>query len=168
MGFEIFEALGADRLPDAIVYPTGGGTGLVGMFKAFSELKAIGLLERFPRLVAVQAEGCAPIVRALREGSPRASPWEEPGSDAPGLLVPAPFSSERTLEAVRATGGGGTVVSEREIAQAGSALAAHYGISASPEGAAPFAALPRLLRENLVRPGERILLYNTGSGIPFW
>jgi threonine synthase len=168
MGLEIFEDLRTDRMPDAIVYPTGGGTGLVGMFKAFSELKELGLLERAPRLYAVQAEGCAPIVRALREGAPRAAPWTQPVTDAPGLLVPAPFASERTLEAVRSTGGDGVAVSEPEIASAVRALSSRHGLSASPEGAAPFAALPRLLKENRIRAGERVLLYNTGTGIPFW
>ena len=167
MGFEIFEQLHPGAIPDAIVYPTGGGTGLVGMFKAFSELRTLGLLERTPRLLAVQPEGCAPVVRALREESPRAEPWAEPSTIAPGLLVPAPFSSERVLEAVRESRGGGVVVSDLEIALAVSELARLHGVSASPEGAAPYAAVPRLVKEGLLRPHERVLLYNTGSGIPF-
>ncbi|MGP8073653.1 MAG: threonine synthase [Thermoplasmata archaeon] len=167
MGLEIFEQLGPDHLPDAIVYPTGGGTGLVGMFKAFSELKALGLLERPPRLVAVQPEGCAPVVRALRDGSARAEPWESPSTIAPGLLVPAPFASERILEAVRETRGGGVTVTDLEIEAAVQDLARRHGVSSSPEAAATYAALPQLVREHLLRPGERVLLYNTGSGIPF-
>jgi threonine synthase len=168
MGLELFEQLHLERMPEAIVYPTGGGTGLVGMAKAFGELKELGLVDRPPRLYAVQAEGCAPVVRALRDGAPRASPWEHPQTSAPGLLVPAPFASERTLEAVRTTGGAGVEVAETEIAAAVQLLSSRYGLSASPEGAATFAAVPRLIRENRLRPGERILLYNTGSGIPFW
>ncbi len=166
MGFEIVEQMGG-ALPAAIVYPTGGGTGLVGMYKAFQELRELGLLERPPRLVAVQPDGCAPIVTALREGSPRATPAPSPTTIAPGLLVPAPFASERVLEAVRATGGTGTVVSDPEIERAVGRLAARHGVSASPEGAAPYAALPRLVAEGAIRAGERVLLYNTGSGLPF-
>ncbi len=167
MGLEIYERMSPDRMPDAIVYPTGGGTGLVGMYKAFSELRQLGLLEKAPRLVAVQPAGCAPIVRALREGSPRAEPWESPSTIAPGLLVPAPFASERVLEAVRGSGGTGVTVSDSEIARAVGELARRHGISASPEGAATYAALPSLVREQRLRAGERVLLYNTGSGLPF-
>jgi threonine synthase len=167
MGLEIFEQTVDDRLPDAIVYPTGGGTGLVGMFKAFRELQALGLLERIPRLLAVQPEGCAPVVRAIRDGRPSVDPWERASTIAPGLLVPAPFASERVLEAIRESRGGAAVVSDREIASAVRELARTYGVSASPEGAAAYAALPHLTKENLLHAGERVLLYNTGSGIPF-
>jgi len=167
MGFEIYEQCSPLDLPDAIVYPTGGGTGLVGMAKAFSELKTLGLMDRFPRLYAVQPEGCAPVVRALSEGAPRVTPWVDPHTIAPGLLVPAPFSSELVLEAVRLTKGGGVTVSDREILAAMRALASRHGVSASPEGAAPYAALPRLLQNGSIRPGERVLLYNTGTGLPF-
>lgn len=168
MAFEIAERSGPEGLPDAIVYPTGGGTGIVGMQKGFAELRELGIIDRLPRLVAVQPEGCAPIVRALREGATKATPWDQPSTVAPGLLVPAPFASERTLEALRSTGGGGTTVTDGEIAAAVRSLAARHGLSASPEAAAPYAALPRLLSEKLVRPGERVLLYGTGTGIPFW
>ena len=167
MGLEIFELLGPDRLPEAIVYPTGGGTGLVGMHKAFGELRALGLLDREPRLIAVQPSGCAPVVRALRDGAARIEPWVSPSTVAPGLLVPAPFASERVLEAVRQSGGAGITVTDPEIESAAAALARTHGISASPEGAAPYAAIPHLVAERLVRPGETVLLYNTGSGIPF-
>ena len=167
MGLEIFERLGAEGLPDAIVYPTGGGTGLIGMHKAFGELAELGLLERGPRLIAVQSEGCAPVVRALRSGEPRATPWESPTSAAPGLLVPAPFSSERILEAVRASGGTGATVSDAEVLAAVGLLARRHGVSASPEGAAPYAALTKLASSGALRAGERVLLYNTGSGLPF-
>ncbi|HTW54957.1 MAG TPA: threonine synthase [Thermoplasmata archaeon] len=167
MGLEIVEQLGPDELPEVILYPTGGGTGLVGMYKAFTELRTLGLLDRLPRLVSVQPEGCAPIVRALTENAPRVRPWEQPSTIAPGLLVPAPFASERVLEAVRATGGSGITVTDREIHDAVAALARRFGVSASPEGAAPFAALPHLLANGTLRAGMRVLLYNTGSGIPF-
>lgn len=167
MGLEIFEQLPGEEFPSAIVYPTGGGTGLVGMHKAFEELRALGLSERVPRLYAVQPEGCAPVVRALRDGAPSVTPWEDPSTIAPGLLVPAPFSSERVLEAVRASRGGGVTVSDREIVRAMAELARRFGVSASPEGAATYAALAPLVRSGQLRPGDTVLLYNTGSGLPF-
>jgi len=165
MGFEIVEQCGPDALPDAILYPTGGGTGLVGMAKAFRELRDLGLLERIPRLYAVQPDGCAPVVRALREGAPRVTAWTNPSTVAPGLLVPSPFASERILEAVRETRGDGVTVSDREIVSAMRHLAVHHGVSASPEAAAPFAALPKLLEMRAVHPDERVLLYLTGTGL---
>ena len=167
MGLEIFEETYPDRFPDAIVYPTGGGTGLVGMAKAFSELRTLGALDHVPRLYAVQPRGCAPVVRALADGAAKVTPWPEPSTIAPGLLVPAPFASERVLEAVRVTRGGGVTVTDREIVEAMRMLARHHGVSASPEGAATYAALPRLLGERAIRAGERVLLYNTGTGIGF-
>jgi len=167
MGLEIFEQFPEGELPDAILYPTGGGTGLVGMYKAFSELRSVGLLEKIPRLYAVQPSGCAPVVRALQDGSPRVEPWERPSTLAPGLLVPSPFASERILEAVRESRGGGVVVEDRELVEAMVDLARREGVSASPEGAAPYAAVGALVRDGKIRSGETVLLYNTGSGIPF-
>jgi threonine synthase len=167
MGFEIVEQTGPEELPDAILYPTGGGTGLVGMAKAFRELRALGLLERTPRLYAIQPEGCAPVVRALADGSPKVTPWTDPRTIAPGLLVPAPFSSERILEAVRESRGGGVTVPDPEILGAMRDLATEHGVSASPEAAATFAALPKLLEQGSIRPGERVLLYLTGTGLTF-
>ncbi len=167
MGLEIFEATYPETFPDAIVYPTGGGTGLVGMAKAFAELGKIGALDRTPRLYAVQPAGCAPVVRALAEGAPRVAPWPDPSTVAPGLLVPAPFASERVLEAVRTTRGGGVSVTDREIVGAMRALARRHGISAAPEGAATYAALPHLVQDGAIRAGERVLLYNTGTGLGF-
>ncbi len=167
MGFEIVEQCRAGTLPDAIVYPAGGGTGLVGMYKAFTELRTLGVLDRMPRLYAVQPEGCAPVVRALRDGASAVTPWDHPSTVAPGLLVPAPFASERILEAIRGSGGGGTTVSDDEILRAMEALAGEDGVWVSPEAAAPRAALPRLVREGALRSGETVLLYHTGSGLPF-
>lgn len=167
MGLEIWEQFPGEGLPAAVVYPTGGGTGIVGMYRAFLQLIELGLASRMPRLYSVQPEGCAPIVRALREGESRARAWEEPSTVAPGLLVPAPFGSERILEALRESGGGGITVSDEAILCAVDQLATRHGVSASPEGAAPYAALPELLRTKAMRAGERVLLYNTGSGIPF-
>lgn len=167
MGFEIWEQMGREGMPDAIVYPTGGGTGIVGMYRAFVQLQTHGLLERMPRLYSVQPEHCAPIVRALREAESRATPWEGAHTVAPGLLVPAPFGSERVLEAIRESRGGGATVEDEAILGAVSHLARRHGVSASPEGAASYASLPILIRSGALRPGERVLLYNTGSGIPF-
>jgi len=167
MGFEIVEQCGAEGLPDAIVYPTGGGTGLVGMAKAFRELRGLGLLDRTPRLIAVQPEGCAPVVRALAEGAPRITPWTVPKTIAPGLLVPSPFSSERILEAVRESRGGAVTVSDREIVAGMRDLGSRHGISVSPEAAAPYAAVPRLFERGLLRSGETALLYLTGTGLTF-
>jgi len=167
MGLEIFDQSPEGSLPDAIVYPTGGGTGLVGMYKAFTELRTLGLMERLPRLYAIQPEGCAPVVRALRAGESRVTPWTEPHTVAPGLLVPAPFSSERIVEAVRGSGGGGEVVTDAELLDAMEALARIHGVSASPEAAAPYAALAKLFGGRQIRAGESVLLYNTGTGLPF-
>jgi len=167
MGLEIVEQSGSDALPDAVLYPTGGGTGIVGMAKAFRELRALDLLDRAPRLFAVQPTGCAPVVRALVEGASRVEPWENPTTLAPGLLVPSPFSSERILEAVRETRGGGIAVTDREIVTAMRDLSVRHGVSASPEAAAPYAALPKLLERGDLRTGERVLLYLTGTGLIF-
>jgi threonine synthase len=164
MGFEVFDQFAATGMPDVIVYPTGGGTGLVGMHKAFQELRRLGALEAEPRLIAVQTEGCAPVIRALHEGEPKVRPWENPHTIAPGLLVPAPFSSERILEAIRDTQGDGVTVSDRSLPDAMDQLARRHGVSSSPEAAAVYAALPRLMEERKIRGGERVLLYNTGSG----
>ncbi len=167
MGFEIVEQCSPQRLPDAIVYPTGGGTGLVGMHRAFELLRSLDLMPQSPRLIAVQPEGCAPVVRALKDGSTRVEPWADPHTIAPGLLVPAPFAGERILEAVRETRGSGVTVSDRAIVDAMRALQREQGISVSPEAAAPYAAIPELLRTGSVRPGETVLLYLTGTGLPF-
>ena len=166
MGLEIWEQFSEGELPDAIAYPTGGGTGLVGMYKAFTELRNLGLLERLPRLIAVQPAGCAPVVRALEDGSQKVSPWENPTTIAPGLLVPAPFSSERILEAVRETRGAGQAVPDGDLIDAMDHLALRDGVSASPEGAAPYAALGPLLRSGKIRAGESVLLTIPAPGPP--
>ncbi len=167
MGLEIFEQLPGDRFPDAVVYPTGGGTGLVGMYRAFYELRELGWIERVPRLIAIQSEGCAPIVRALETDAVRVEPWSDPETVASGLNVPAPFASERILEAIRSTHGSGTTVSDRSIVQAMRTLARRHGISSAPEGAAAFAGLSALVDRGRIRSGETVLLYSTGTGIPF-
>jgi threonine synthase len=165
MAFEIAEQCGSTGLPDVIVYPTGGGTGLVGMHKGFTELRELGLIDREPRLAAVQSSGCAPVVRAIESNAPRVEPWPNPATIAPGLLVPAPFGSEHVLGAIRASKGGAVEVSDPAIISAMSALATRFGFWASPEGAATWAALPGLVERGLVLPEEKLLLYNTGSGL---
>jgi threonine synthase len=167
MGLEIFEQFPDGDWPDVILYPTGGGTGVVGMYKAFSELRALGLMGRMPRLYAIQPSGCAPVVRALEAGASSVEPWERPSTVAPGLLVPAPFASERILEAVRESRGGGVVVRDIDLIDAMAELAHREGLSVSPEGAAPYAALGALVRSGRLRAGETALLYNTGSGSGF-
>ncbi len=162
MAFEIAERLGRDGMPDVIVYPTGGGTGLVGMQKGFTELARLGLLERGPRLVAVQARGCAPVVKALQENATTVTPWPDPVTIAPGLAVPAPFASERLLEAVRESRGSGVAVTDEEIVAAQRSLARDQGLAVALEAAAPWAALPALLASGAIRAGERVLLYLTG------
>ncbi len=164
MAFEIAEQFGPEALPDAIVYPAGGGTGLVGLHKGFEELRALGLLERSPRLIAVQSEGCAPIVEALREGTPRVRDWSEARTVAPGLAVPSPFSSERILEAVRASRGGGIAVPDSAIVAAGHDLARRFGLAVAIEAAATWAAVPALHSSGVLREDERTLLYLTGRG----
>ncbi len=167
MGLEIADQT-RTAWPDAIVYPTGGGTGLIGLWKAFRELEELGALPGpKPRLYAVQPEGCAPVVRALEERRSRVDPWESPSTVAPGLLVPSPFAGEWILRAVRESHGEGVRVTDREIVAAVRTLAGRHGLSASPEAAAPFAAIPHLVERGAIRPRERVLLYQTGTGLPF-
>ncbi|HLZ95846.1 MAG TPA: threonine synthase [Candidatus Dormibacteraeota bacterium] len=164
MGFELAEQLGW-RLPGVIVYPTGGGTGLVGMWKAFDELERIGLIgsER-PRMIAVQAEGCAPIVRAFREGGRFASPWPNASTAAAGLRVPGAIGDFLILDCLRASGGAAVAVPEAELRPAQSMLAAAGAGYVSLETAAAVAALPHLLEEGLLDPSEEVVVFDTGAG----
>jgi threonine synthase len=167
MGFEIAEQLGWE-LPEVVLYPTGGGTGLVGMWKAWEELERVGWIgPRRPRLVAVQAAGCAPIVRAFHAGAEEAAPWENAETSAAGLRGPAAVGDRLMLRALRESGGTAVAVSEAEIADALRLLASREGIFAAPEGAATVAGLRRLLDEGLVERDERIVLFNTGSGLKY-
>lgn len=165
MGLEIAEQF-SWRLPDAIIYPTGGGTGLIGMWKAFDELDRLGWIghER-PRMVAVQSTGCAPIVKAFEEGVTHAEPWPDAQTIAPGLNVPAPFADYLILRAIRESGGTALSVTDEEILASMRDLAREEGILACPEGAATLAGLRRLLASGTVSPSESILLLNTGSGL---
>src|SRR5437660_5173096 len=142
MAYELFEQLG--ELPDVIVYPTGGGTGLVGMWKAFGEMRALGWTEKLPRLVSVQAEGCAPVVAAFRSGAAATQPWPDARTAAYGLRVPSPIGGFLCLRALRETGGTAVAVPEAEIASSAARLAGRSGVDVCPETGAAWAALERL------------------------
>jgi len=162
MGLEIAEQLGWE-LPDWILYPTGGGTGIVGMHEAFRQLQQLGLVgERLPRLVVVQSTGCAPIVRALEQGG-EAEPWQEPRTTAWGLRVPRALAAPLVLAATRQSGGCGVAVEDARMADGAARLARSEGIEAGPEGAATLVALEMLHSDGRLQPGERVVLFQTGS-----
>ncbi len=162
MGLEIVEQLGWS-LPDWIVYPTGGGTGIVGMDKAFDELEALGLLAgRRPRFVAVQMAGCAPIVRAFESGLEHAPPWESPRSRVWGLRVPRAIGDFLILRALRATGGTAVAVEEERIEIEQKRLACEAGLLVGPEGAAAMLALESLAAEGRIERGQRVVVFQTG------
>lgn len=167
MGYELFEQLNG-RLPDAVVYPTGGGTGLVGMWKAFAEMEALGWIgpER-PRMFTVQAEGCAPIERAWEEGREEAGTWENATTYAAGLRVPGAVGDFLILRALRESGGGAVSVSDREMAEWVETLGRATGVFAAPEGGATAAAVPKLRRMGLLSAEDDVVLFNTGSGLKY-
>jgi threonine synthase len=167
MGYELAEQLGW-RLPDVIVYPTGGGTGLVGMWKAFDEMERLGWIgsER-PRMVTVQAAGCAPIVRAWENGDDFAAPWEGAATYASGLRVPRAVGDFLILRAIRESGGAAVAVTDEEMREWTPIVGAATGIFCAPEGAATAAALPRLREMGIAGPGDEVLLFNTGSGLKY-
>ena len=167
MGYEIAEQLGWD-MPDVIVYPTGGGTGIVGIWKAFAEMQAMGWLDcKPPRMICVQADGCAPIVNAFHEGERFASPIPDPSTMAAGLRVPAAIGDYVVLEAVRESGGTAVTVSDDEMVAGVHKLARMAGIYAAPEGGATLAALEKLLASGAVGRDERVLLLNTGAALKY-
>jgi threonine synthase len=168
MGYELAEQLGW-RLPDWIIYPTGGGTGMVGMWKAFEELEAIGWIRRArrPRMVTVQADGCAPIVRALESGAERASPWERAQTVADGLRVPQAIGDFLVLRAIRESGGTAVAVSDREMVDDMQLLGRLEGLSAAPEGGATLACLKRLLDRGAIPRAETVVLFNTGGALKY-
>ena len=167
MGYELFEQLGG-RLPDAILYPTGGGTGLVGMWKAFAELEALGWIgsER-PRMISVQAAGCAPVVRAWQEGAAAAAPWPDAQTYASGLRVPRAVGDFLMLDAIRSSGGAAVAVSDAAMAAAVSLVGRTTGVFAAPEGGAVAAAVPLLLERGWLDPDEEVVLFITGSGLKY-
>ena len=168
LGYEIAEALGW-RLPDVIIYPTGGGTGLLGMWKAFGEMEELGWVQgkHRPRMIAVQAEGCAPVVKAFHEGADRCEPWENPHTLAAGLRVPSPYADYLILQCLRESDGTAMVVTDEEALAAVPELASLEGIFPCPEGAATLAALKKLLSDEMVDKNECIVLLNTGTGLKY-
>jgi len=167
MGLELAEQLGW-RLPDVIFYPTGGGTGLIGMWKAFAELEAIGLIgpER-PRMVAVQAEGCAPIVEAWRNGETHARRWDDADTIAMGIRVPRAIGDFLILDAVRQSAGFAIAVSDAEILVARDRTAREDGLLLCPEGASTLVACGRARAQGLVGPDDRVVLFNCASGLKY-
>jgi len=165
MGFEIAEQF-EWHVPDVIVYPTGGGTGIVGMWKAFEELEAIGWISegRRPRLVSVQSSGCAPVVKAFRDGKESCEIWSKAETVAAGLRVPKAYGDYLILKAIRKSHGTVIAVSDKEILNAMKELAHTEGLCVCPEGAASYACLPKLQSDGFLDKDERVLLYNTGVG----
>ncbi len=168
MGYELAETFDWE-LPEVIIYPTGGGTGLVGMWKAFAELEALGWLNSLqrPRMVSVQAEGCAPVVAAFEKGAPFCDFWLNAHTIASGLRVPKSFADHLILKDIRESQGTAVAVSDEAILEAQRQLASQEGLFAAPEGAATLAAARELARRGWIRPDERVVLFNTGSGLKY-
>jgi threonine synthase len=167
MGLEIVMQLGW-RFPDAIIYPTGGGTGIIGMHKGFQELLELGWVEGTPpKFIAVQPVGCQPIVRAFDNGEERAEAWQNAATIADGLRVPGPFADYLILQALRESGGTALAVEDEDMVQAMYELATTEGIIACPEGAATLVALKRLVQEGFLTKTDTIVLLNTGSGYKY-
>jgi threonine synthase len=170
MGLELAEqgGWGEDCLPDVVIYPTGGGTGIVGMRKAFDELEALGWIGAHrPKMVVVQSEGCAPIVRAFARGDRFAEPWDNAQTIAAGLRVPVAIGDYLILDAVRATGGTALAVSESAIRQAQLEMGRLAGVYAAPEAAATWAAAAELRRKGFLSGDERVVLFCTGMGLKY-
>ena len=167
MGYELAEQFDWE-LPEVVIYPTGGGTGLIGMWKAFDEMEQMGWIgsER-PRMISVQAAGCAPIVRAYRAGDEHAEPWINAETIAAGLRVPAAVGDFLMLKAIRDSGGCALSVTDEELMASASKMAAAVGSFPAPEGAATLSALEKLIEQNLVSEHERVVLFNTGTGLKY-
>jgi threonine synthase len=168
MAYELAEQMDW-QWPDWIVYPTGGGTGMVGMWKAFDELERLGWVQpmRRPRMVSVQAEHCAPIVRAFQQGTEKAEPWEHASTIADGLRVPRAIGDFLILRAVRESGGTAVAVSDRSMIEGMLAIGKHAGVSAAPEGGAAWVAIERLVADGSIGPDESVVLFNTGGALKY-
>jgi len=167
MGLELAEQL-AWQLPDVILYPTGGGTGLIGMWKAFAELRELGWIgDRLPRMVAVQSSGCAPMVRAFEAGLEHAEPWEDAATVAAGIRVPAAVGDFLILRAVRESGGFAVAVNDESIIEARDRAAADSGFLMCPEGAATLAAYLQEVEGGRIRPDESAVLFNCATGLKY-
>jgi threonine synthase len=164
LGIELAQALGWE-LPDVIIYPAGGGTGLIGLWKAFKELAAAGWISgRLPRMFVVQSSGCAPVVKAFHQGATTAEPWANPWTVASGLRVPAPLGDHLMLAALRESHGGAVMVTDQDLVREAGLVSAEEGIDMSPEGGATMAAAFDLRRHGAIEPGERVVAFNTGAG----
>jgi threonine synthase len=167
MGYELAEQFGWE-LPDVIIYPTGGGTGLIGMWKAFGEMAELGwITDHRPRMVVVQSAGCAPIPRAFRAGDEFAAPWEGAQTVAAGLRVPGAVGDFLILRALRESDGTAVAVSDEALVDAQMRMSRLEGVFACPEGGATLAALEALLEQGWVSPDERVVLFNTGTGLKY-
>ena len=167
MGYELAEQM-RWTLPDAILYPTGGGVGMIGMWKAFDEMEALGWIGKArPKMIVVQAEGCQPVVRAHEQGAMRSQFWEHAETVASGLRVPKPLGDFLILEAVRASSGTAIAVSDADLVDAGIQLARDEGLFIAPEGAACVVALEKLIAGGFLKRHERIVIYNTGAGVKY-
>ncbi|MCB8943830.1 MAG: threonine synthase [Ardenticatenaceae bacterium] len=167
MGYELAQMFNWE-LPDVIIYPTGGGTGLIGMWKAFDEMEQLGWIgSHRPRMVAAQSTGCAPIVKAFHDGADEAVPWENASTMAGGLRVPVAIGSRQMLTALRDSGGTAVAVPDSEIREAERLLATMEGMFVSLEAAATIAALQHLIADDWLDPDERVVVFNTGSGLKY-
>ncbi|MEU8216254.1 threonine synthase [Micromonospora taraxaci] len=167
MGYEIVEQLGW-QVPDVIIYPTGGGVGLIGIHKAMHELRELGWVgDKLPRLVAVQSTGCAPIVRAFAAGADRAEPWEDAHTVAFGITVPAPLGDELILAALRESSGTAVAVDDADLLADLREFAGREGLLLCPEGAACLTAARQLRAGGWIRAGERVVVLNTGAGLKY-
>jgi threonine synthase len=168
MAYELVEQMQGD-VPDVVLYPTGGGTGLIGMWKAFGEIERLGWIApgRRPRFVSVQAAGCAPVAKAFREGSERTEPWPNPHTRAYGLRVPAPLGGFVCLRALRDTNGTAVTITDEETERATGELASRTGIDVCPEGGAAWAALSRLRADGFIQPDHKVVVFNTGTGLKY-
>jgi threonine synthase len=168
MGYEVAEQLGW-RLPEAILYPTGGGVGLIGMWKAFAEMEALGWIEaeKRPKMISIQASGCAPIIKALHDKRPASEMWQNAHTLAAGLRVPKAYGDFLILEIIRASGGTAVAVDDDTIMAGVKELAANEGIFAAPEGGAAMAAYRQLLQCGFLGNSDEVVLFNTGSGYKY-
>jgi threonine synthase len=168
MGYELAEQM-EWQWPDWIIYPTGGGTGMVGMWKAFEEIERIGWVEpqKRPRMVSVQAENCAPIVRAFQRGDEKAQPWEGATTIADGLRVPRAIGDFLILRAVRESGGTALAVPDASMVAGMLEIGRHEGVSAAPEGGAALVAIQRLVADGSIKPTESVVLFNTGGALKY-
>jgi threonine synthase len=168
MGYELVEQLGWEY-PDAVFYPTGGGVGLIGMWKAFDELEQLGWVKpgKRPRMIAVQAAGCAPVARAFEEGADVSQMWEDAATFAAGLRVPKPYGDAIMLKILRDSGGVALTQTDEQILASILDWARNEGIFLSPEGAAATAAYDRLLETGFLKPSDRVVLFNTGAGLKY-